>query len=37
MLDMKQPEDIKDKDEYDRPNFEEKILKREESVNGENH
>ena len=33
---MKQLEDIIDKDEYDRSNFEEKILKREESMNEEN-
>ena len=34
---MKQLEEIIDKDEYDRSNFEEKILKREESMNEENH
>lgn len=37
---MKQLEDVIDKDEYDRSNFEEKILKREEQLNNlnqENH
>ena len=34
---MKQLEDVIDKDEYDRSNFEEKILKREESMNEDNH
>ena len=29
----KQPEDIRDKDEYDRSYFQEKMLKREESIN----
>ena len=33
---MKQLEDIIDKDEYDRSNFEEKIMKREESMKEEN-
>ena len=33
---MKQLEDIIDKDEYDRSNFEEKIKKREESMKEEN-
>ena len=37
MLDMKQLEGIITKDEYDGSNFEEKMLKRQESMNEDNY
>ena len=37
MLDMKQLEGIITKDEYDDSNFEEKMLKRQESMNEDNY
>ena len=37
MLDMKQLEGIIIKDEYDSSNFEEKMLKRQESMNEDNY
>ena len=37
MLDMKQPEGIITEDEYEGSNLEEKMLKREESMNEDNY